>query len=68
MKGTAGGMIDDGGQASVRTSNLREWEMKESENSLDLFGSAVKVSQYVNYFIYHLLVVPQTIPTELVYI
>lgn len=37
-------------------------------NSLDLFGSAVKVSQYVNYFIYHLLVVPQTIPTELVYI
>lgn len=31
MKGTAGGMIDDGGQASVRTSNLREWEMKESE-------------------------------------
>lgn len=31
MKGTAGGMIDDGGQVSVRTSNLREREMKESE-------------------------------------
>lgn len=37
-------------------------------NSQDLFRSAVKVCQYVNYFIYHLLVVPQTIPTELVYI
>lgn len=53
MKGTAGEMVsEDGGQASVRTSNLREWEMKES--AIAQTSSAVHW-RYVNMFIISLI-------------